>query len=254
MSISARRLQSTANTALLAAPSGNLPGWNFVGVQHFDIDADFGQVMATYPDMDAYDGYNDTSGNGRYSTSKTLTVHDSVLDCYVHTESGTHYVCAMMPITGWSGQTGGRYSVRVRTDVVAGYKIAFLLWPVNDDWNKGEVDFPEAALGGSPKGYVHTIGNPSANSSQINTAADLEDWHVYTIEWTAGVRLTFYVDGVRVGTTTNSVPTGGALGGTDPKFRWILQVETQLSGGAPDDSAAGHVLIDWAAQWQQASP
>ena len=28
-------------------------------------------------------------------------------------------------------------------------------------------------------------------------------------------------------------------------MHWVLQTETQLSGGAPSDSAAGHVYIDW---------
>jgi hypothetical protein len=33
-------------------------------------------------------------------------------------------------------------------------------------------------------------------------------------------------------------------------MHWVLQTETQLSGGAPSDSAAGHVQIAWVAVYK----
>ena len=56
------------------------------------------------------------------------------------------------------------------------------------------------------------------------------------MEWTPG-SLVFILDGTVIGTSTTHVPSA--------PMHWVLQTETQLSGGAPADSAAGHVQIDW---------
>ena len=52
--------------------------------------------------------------------------------------------------------------------------------------------------------------------------------------------MTFYFDGQLIGTSTNpaNIPS--------TPMHWVLQTETQLSGGPPANSAAGNVQIDWA--------
>ena len=63
-------------------------------------------------------------------------------------------------------------------------------------------------------------------------------WHTAVIEWTPQ-SVTFYLDGRVIGTYTNP-----AVIPSTP-MHWVLQTETQLSGGPPSDSAAGNVRIDW---------
>lgn len=236
---------SSGNSNPIPGMETVLPGWTLVAEQNFDTPAGYGAVAAAYPTMKFYDGYSDTSGNGTYSLNKVMSVHDGLLDYFVHTENGVHYVCAPLPITGWSGQISGRYAVRMRSDDIPGYKMAFLLWSVVDNWDHGEVDFPEGALGGSVGAYLHKVGDPGdhGNVYQIGGVADSNDWHVYGIEWVAGSYIRLLLDGTEVGYTTNpqAIPTAS--------MRWVLQVETNLSGQAPSDSAQGHVYVDWAAQW-----
>ncbi len=228
-------------------PSTNLTGWRFLYNQDFNTPATLGNDFANkYPGFTGYTG-RDTSGNGTYDYSKTLTVHDSLLDWYVHTENGTPYVAAptiaLPTTTGW-GQTYGRYSLRFRTETVPGYKLAWLLWPAEPNgWSSGEIDFPEGDLGGDIQMFSHEVdGNPSNNAYGNNTGVSMTDWHITTIEWTP-TKLSFYLDNKLVGSTTapNSIP--------HVDMYWALQVETSLSGTKPAANASGHVYLDWVAAW-----
>jgi len=72
-----------------------------------------------------------------------------VLDNVIHTENGVHMVSAPEPVIpgGNPGVPYGRYVVRFRSDAIAGYKTAWLLWPNSDNWpTDGEIDFPEGNL------------------------------------------------------------------------------------------------------------
>lgn len=219
-------------------------GWTQKLVQNFDTPAALGTFAQNYPGWDGYDTYTDTSGNGQYNTAKTTTVHDGLADVYVHTEGGQAYTAALTPSLG-SGlidQKYGRYEVRFKEDVVAGYKTAWLLWPTDDNWSEGEIDFPEGPLGGLIEGYSHdTSGTPSDNAWYVNTNQNADVWHTAVIEWTP-TSLTYKLD-AQTWTTAqaNAVPQN--------LMHWVLQTETQLSGGAPPASAAGHVYIDYAALW-----
>lgn len=143
---------------------------------------------------------------------------------------------------GQVAQTYGRYSVRFRT--VGGYPTsgsgprygsAFLLWPADDVWANGEVDYPEMAWGGKVGGFVHTIGNPSVNAAVISSNASTDSgWHVATIDWKP-TALVFYLDGQVLQTVTHNVP--------NKPFRWGFQ--SGGHDGTPADGVEGQLLIDW---------
>lgn len=238
------------------APQGDLAEWRQLLVEDFGRDAALGSFASRYPGFASYDGSLDTSARegrpqgqaGLYSSSTTTSVHDSLLDCNLHTRGATPQVCALTPTLDggwWEGQMYGRYSVRFKTDFVPGYKIAWLLWPSSDNWNDGEIDFPETELDGTIAGASHNVfGSPQENAFLIDTGQNTQSWHTATIEWRPG-SLTFILDG-QSWTTTDpaALPT--------KPMRWTLQTETHLAAAAPAPEVSGHVYIDWIAAYAYA--
>jgi hypothetical protein len=244
-----------------AVPTTDLPGWKLLLSEDFSRSAPLGTFNDVYTDWGAYDGLYDTSKNlgrpqgtrGLYATAYTTSVHDNMLDMRVFTSDGTQnpqipagqpLVAAPVPNIGSWDQLYGRYSVRFKSDTVEGYKVAWLLWPAQPStWTSGEIDFPEGALGEGITGFSHQVdGDPNINQYQINTGADMNDWHVATIEWTP-TRLSFLLDGVQVGTTTDPAAIPHV------KMFWVLQTETWLSATPPPTNSTGHVYVDWVAAW-----
>jgi hypothetical protein len=149
-------------------PVGDLPGWR----QVFAEDLTEGDVAvggfpgpygATWSENYA-DGTPDTAAQqvpkgerkSGYYPSKVLSVHDGFLDMYLHSENGISMGAAPSPRVGgatmrpWNSQVYGRYSVPFRADALAGYKLAWLLWPDSKQWPQdGEIDFPEGTCPGS---------------------------------------------------------------------------------------------------------
>lgn len=231
-----------------AVPTTDLAGWDLVLAEDFTRDAALGQFDSVYPGWSGYDGARDTSRNGTYNSDAVVSVSNGVVDKHLHSQGGAAQVAALTPaINGraWDGQLYGRYSVRFRADNVPGYKIAWLLWPSNDDWTQGEIDFPEADLDSTISGFSHDVnGNPSRNAWHVDTGSSMNDWHTATIEWTPE-SVTFVLDGKAQSTSDRSaIPQ-------DP-MRWVLQTETALDGGAPSAGASGHVQVDWVAAWARA--
>ncbi len=224
-----------------AMPTGDLPGWKQIFADDFTTNV----ALGSFPGS-AYSnrwfpynaGSNDTSGYGTYNAAKTASVSGGILDNYLHTENGTHYVNAMVPLvpaTGW-GQLYGRYSIRLKADNMSGYKMAPLLWTDSETWSDGEVDWPEVNVfaAGEQAG-----ANIYKNGTWVNYKAAViptSGWHTYTSEWSPGL-LTFYVDGAQVFQTTQNVPS--------VSMHYVLQLETWIGAGAPPDTAAGHVQVDW---------
>ena len=233
-------------------PRGDLPGWHQIFAEDFATSAPVGSFpgpvyqskWGVYPD-----GWHDTSRNGTYYPSKVLSVANGVLNMYIHTETingvATHCVAAPWPkLPTGSGQIYGRYSLRFHIDPVPGYKTAWLLWPDSNVWPAGgEIDFPEGNLDKNISAFMH-YANPAGGQSAFSTSVpEAGAWHVATIEWGPG-KVSFYLDGVVVGTATIMVPTDS--------MHWVLQTETQLSGGPPTNTAAGNVQIDWAVMYSRA--
>lgn len=234
------------------APSGETmpgdagPGWRRVFADDFTVTVPTGSFPAAVATRwTAYrDGWTDTSGNGTYMPSSVLSQHDGVLDYFVHTEHGVHMVSAPLPIVpGAPGPEGGlvagRYTVRFRSDVLPGYKTAWLLWPDSERWpTDGEIDFPEARLDGADTttAFMHRQGGSGQDAYDSGIVEAGTGWHTATIEWTPG-SCRFTLDGRVLGTSTAQVP--------DTPMHLVLQTETYTSGPPPSDAVAGHVLVDW---------
>jgi hypothetical protein len=184
----------------------------------------------------------DSSGRGTYSTAKTISEQNGMLDVWVHSEGGRRYVAAPIPLIG--DTVGQRVSICMRADRIPGYKIAFLLWPTDGEGNsQGEIDFPEGKLTptGEARAFMHYDPEPRSGRSQdaYTTGTSTEDWHSYTIEWDpAGHVTSFYFDGKLIGRSTGpEVPDG--------PMRYVMQIETYLKGQALPPPAEGHIQIDW---------
>jgi hypothetical protein len=228
-------------------PATDLPGWRLVFNDDFESSVDRGAFpFGVAKKWDAYPKtWRDTSKNGVYSPD-IVSIHDGLMDIYLHTTSGIHKVAAPVPLlpgkAGWGGQLYGRYAVRFRADPVPGYKTAWLLWPLSNTWPRdGEIDFPEGDLTGTISAFVHRQGATTGSDQDIfHTQAQYSDWHTAVIEWTPE-RVEFYLDGASIGKATSRIP--------DTAMRWVIQTETALSGAAPPDAAEGHVYLDWVAVW-----
>jgi hypothetical protein len=237
-----------------SAPVGDLTGWHQVFVQDFDTTAALGSVQAVYgDDINGYTGVSDTSGMGDYVPDSVLSVPagSSYLDYYIHAAAGRGQVAAPLP-GGYTPQTYGRYSGRFRSDYHPGYKIAFLLWPTSDNWNEGEIDWPEGNLNGRMGGGSAVRGSFDGSNmtfdpvTRIDTPADTQDWHVATIEWTPGLVQWFW-DGVLIDQTTNPA------GVPNTPMRWVLQAETNTDGDPIDTTVSGHLQVDWVTFYEVAT-
>jgi Ricin-type beta-trefoil lectin domain/Glycosyl hydrolases family 16 len=227
-----------------AMPVGNLPGWTQIFADNFTENVPVGSFPAAvsskwtgYPN-----GWHDTSGNGTYEPTRVVSIQKGVMNLYLHTQNGIHMVSAPEPvIPGAPGREGGllygRYAMRFKADQVSGYKTAWLLWPDSENWADGEIDFPEGNLTGTIGAFLHHKGDPAAQEVYPTTDT-YATWHTAVIEWTPQ-SVTFSLDGQVIGTSTNTaiIP--------DTPMHWVLQTETQLTGGPPSNSAAGNVQIDW---------
>jgi glycosyl hydrolase family 16 len=226
-------------------PRGDLPGWRQVFTDDFDVDAPLGGFYDDPHYDERWSGYEDlqdTSGAGTYRTNDVLSVSDGVLDMWLRTEDGVPLAAAPVPLVDgvWGGQLYGRFEVRFRADPVAGYKMAWLLWPDSDVWAEGEVDWPEGPLDGEMYAANLQVGSPGEFALVTDPVAPFGDWHVATTEWTPD-GVTFFLDGEQVGSSDVSPST---------PMHWVLQTET--AGGTPPAESEGHVQVDWVAIYQRA--
>lgn len=129
----------------------------------------------------------------------------------------------------------GRYVIRFEADPVPGYKPAWLLWPDSNDWSDAEIDSPRRDLNSTFDAYMHHRADPTAQDA-YSTGATYTGGHTETVRWTPQA-VTFYLDGKEIGSSTNASTIPAT------PMRRVLQTETQLTGGAPGNAAAGHVEI-----------
>lgn len=226
-------------------PVGNLPGWKQVFVDNFAQSVPTGKFpQAVSTKWSAYPtGWKDTSKFGTYSPAKVVSIHDGIMDLHLRTENGVPLVSAPEPklAGGTRGQLYGRYAVRYKADAVAGYKVAWLLWPDTDVWADGEINFPEGDLTDRAWGFMHYRGDPTAQD-WYRTSATFAGWHTAVLEWTP-TSVRFTMDGRVVGTSTDvtKIPR--------TPMHWVLQTETEIKATPPPVASAGHVYIDWVAAY-----
>lgn len=238
------------NRSDMPAPRGDLPGWRQVFVEEFSTDVALGswpqqyaRTWQTYPN-----GWPDTAGKGgvasEYRPGRVLSVKNGILDYWLHTENNRTLGAVIIPAAGRSAiyQRYGRYVVRFRADPVPGYKIAFLLWPQSEQWPRdGEIDFPEGNLTATIDAFLH-FQNGKSGGDQVHfpTEVTYQDWHTAVIEWTPEA-VVFILDDTLIGEVHERIPS--------TPMRWTLQVEHCLDGCDAPRTAAGHVQIDWVAQY-----
>lgn len=229
-------------------PGNNLPGYRQVFADDFNYTVPLGSFpQAVSSTWNAYpDGWYDTSHNGEYYPSQTVSIGNGIMNIYLHTANGIHMVAAPVPkIPGATGPEGGLsaglYSIRFRADVPTPYyKTAWLLWPDSESWPAdGEIDFPEGDLNSTMNAYMHYQGATSGSQQDAyGTSGTYTAWHTATVEWRPDLGFTkFYLDGNLIGDSTAHVP--------DTPMHWVIQCETALSGSAPPDSAYSNLQIDW---------
>jgi beta-glucanase (GH16 family) len=244
--VSVGRKTFTVTTA--ATPTSTDPvapdAWRTTYREDFNQPAPLGQVGSVYGSgMRGYDGCCDSTKKGVYAPDRVLSVADGVLSYNLHSENGQPLVAAPQPV-GWTGQTYGRFTVRWRTNTAPHYAVAFLLWPVSESWDDGEIDWPEVhGLGGRPRPASATPGTargtcycPTWSPWPLEpTQTTTLDWHTDVTEWVPGA-VRWYRDGELVGQTTTAVPT--------KPFRWSLQAETNPELTTVPADEVGTVQID----------
>lgn len=185
---------------------------------------------------------------GFYHPQKVVSLHDGVMDLWLHNEGGQWLMAAPMPRINGAGanmnQLYGRYAVRFRADPLPGYYLAWLLWPGSETWPRdGEIDFPEGGLGGHISGFMHRQGGTSGGDQDAySTGVPFTGWHTAVIEWSPS-NVKFILDGVTVGNSTSRIP--------NTPMHWVLQTTTS-PGGLPPAGTSGNVEIDWVAVWRYA--
>jgi beta-glucanase (GH16 family) len=226
-------------------PSVSPPGWRRVFADDFTQNVPVGRFpSAVSASWFAYrDGLKDTSRHGTYMPSKVVSIANGMMNIHVHAEHGVHDLAAVLPIiAGAHGRDGGlvygRYMIRMRADVLPGYKLGVVLWPDSGAWPKdGEIDFPEANLGGPIRGFMHyQNGVTRSDQAAFSTATTYARWHTATITWLPG-SVTFQLDGHLVGRVRKRIPNS--------PMHLIIQAETQIRGSGPANSTAGNIQIDW---------
>lgn len=243
-------------------PVGDLPGWRQVFAEDFNegdvgIGGFPGPIYSQRWSENYFDGTPDTAAQQQpkgartsgYFPSKVLSVHDGVLDVFLHSENGVAMGAAPSPIVGgatqrpWNSQVYGRYSVRFKADALAGFKIAWLLWPDSKQWPEdGEIDFPEGELSRVIYAALHSVGPDGHGAEQFRPNASFTSWHTATTEWRPG-RIEFFLDGVSIGVATAGIPY--------KPMHYILQTESCLPT-CPAPETNGHVYVDWVAIWEMA--
>ncbi len=219
---------------------------------------DHGMGWSVYPD--GWPSSYTASNVAAYQPSTVLSVHDGVLDFYLHDDANGNPVGA--DLSPWPGgddyQTYGAYSFCEKVALPAqlsDFYEASLLWPQSStDGECAESDFPEtyaSTNGGSlDSGGIYAFahyggsaqsGCPSTTRSQYSwyTPIDLSQWHVFTQEWGPGYR-SYYIDGQPVYTT----PTTTSQAWSEPE-RWQLQMEPSPSSQVKKTGGSGHVYISW---------
>lgn len=213
----------------------------------------FSDEFATW-DPSRYFVYPDTWTNkytGKYDPT-IISSDGNKLRIHIHTDAtGTPRIAAFCPIP--AGSLSGRGDLpsmavefRLRADKMAGYKGVPLLWPMSGDWpHDGEIDGPEGSFAVTPpKAFVHhqdaTVGNDQ-DWFAYPAGTSWQDWHTYRTEWLSGERVSYFMDGVLVGTTTTRIP--------NTPMHLVMQFETNLTMTKPDPAVAGYVEIDWLKVW-----
>lgn len=165
--------------------------------------------------------------SGKYYSNQVTSIRDGKLDIYIHDKKGAAGTFGT-PTGAWNHK-GGTFSIRMRTRDGAKDGLAVMLWPTSDNWNDGELDFPEGNLAGNAHIYHHLMPpNDPSKSMNKDTGVKMSDWHTYSMVWVPGKSVSYYIDDKLQTTVTSNVPTS--------VHRFMIQTS---------NNGTGHVYIDW---------
>lgn len=118
---------------------------------------------------------------------------------------------AMIPPTGASAGNGyGLYSFVCQTNgVIGGYA---LTWPATDNWPGPEMDVLEITEDGGGYATLHWSAGGSNAYNSVGWGTDVTQTHTYSMLWEEGA-ITYYLDGIAVGSQTSNVGADFAHGG-----------------------------------------
>lgn len=204
--------------------------------------------------------FPDTSGFAKYSAAKTMSVSNSILDIWLHTESAQAYGSAMKPLLPQADPNFLGYcriDFRMRSTGIVGTGFgAVALLINNNQWSQsvegwGEDDWPEVQLGGPVGGnrhFTHPIGVADTFRHVDGGGLQMTDWHTYSIQWFAqgGIpRVIYKADGVTYFDSTDRVAA------SPRKLGFLVQTASNGAGAVPSTSE-GHLQIDWYSIWTAA--
>jgi hypothetical protein len=226
-----------------AMPDGDIPGWHQIFAADFPIDTPVGSFPGTLYESQFkvyHDSTPDTAGQkrapSRYYPSRVVSVSNGLLNLYLHTENGTPLAAAILPIIP-GNHLYGKYTLRFRSDALAGFKTAWLLWPDSENWpHDGEIDFPEGPLDGTFSAFMHPQNGTSGSDQEAySTGATYTSWHTTSIEWSPD-KVKFILDDRLIGTSTTRIP--------NTPMHWVIQTEACLPT-CPAATTAGNLQIAW---------
>lgn len=182
-------------------------------------------------------GWSHAVPDAQYLTSN-VWVGNGALHIYGQDNSGSN-VCLCG--TSRQGAVQGTYGLYVyRAKISHAYNVAdgkkdqpaFLLWPANNHWSEGEIDWPETNTTRTiAQGTLHWDGAYGMTVRKMYL--DVTQWHIYAIEWTK-YSVSLYVDG-RLFTTFWAGERGAKIPNT--RFRFGTQIDS--------NSGWSMTTIDW---------
>ncbi len=228
-------------TAISAAP----PGYKLTSCDDFEGTSLDGSTFTAYNGG----GGNTVSGRGRVASQ--CTVANSFLTLTQGPDGAT---CGT---TSNFNQKEGYWEVRMRTAAIDGGDSTahpvLILWPGSDRWADGELDYFETDIGKDGGGFLHCVGNPSANCLVIPgnsgnkditpTSEDYKskspksyyNWHSYGLMWKPD-SMTGYIDGQQWWTSSD-----GSFRPSVPMHQTI-QLDNLSGDGSPNPA---QMQADW---------
>lgn len=148
--------------------------------------------------------YGGTGNNGAFSYSHGDVQVNNGLTINTTNTSGSWTTGGLSQ--GGTGGMYGLYQVDAKVDPGQGTGPAIVLWPNNNSWPP-EIDLLEAPNGqGNAYMSLHWAGADGSNQYQtIDTGVNVNSYHDYAVDWEPN-KLTFYVDGKAIWSTTQHIP------------------------------------------------
>ncbi|MFG1876140.1 family 16 glycosylhydrolase [Sphaerisporangium sp. NPDC049003] len=141
-------------------------------------------------DRSKWEVYDSPDAQVNPRTARATAVHDGMLQM-----TGGFYGGKDLSggVASHLSQTYGRWEVRFRGEVGAGYSLVTLLWPSSQGGEYSEIDFAEVIDPTRRTGGIY-IHRGEAEQAQSQVRADFTQWHTVAVDWLPG-RLTFWLDG-----------------------------------------------------------